>query len=182
MTSTAGHKMTWFHKTKYDYAKKLLNGHIRDDRWFVMIYEPDVQALIEKYGEEWDDEKGLKPWYAYEHVWKETNPAYGVTVKKEYFESEVNMIRNAPENLNAFLRLHLNVFTGTTVEWTIANKWDRLKDVISFSELKGKDCFCGVYTSKPKDLTSICLYFPAQNYMLWKFFAPRPASNLRKTC
>ena len=181
MTSTAGYKSTWFHKTKYDYAKKLLGKHIRDDRWFVMIYEPDVQGLIDQYGQEWDDEKGLKPWFAYEQVWKDTNPAYGVTVKREYFESEVNMIRNAPENLNAFLRLHLNVFTGTTVEWTIANKWDILKKIINFNDLKEKECYCGVYTSKPKDLTSICLFFPNESYMLWKFFAPRPASNLRKS-
>lgn len=180
MTSTAGYKGTWFYKTKYDYAKKLLRGHIRDDRWLVFIYEPDVQALIEQYGDQWDDEKGLKPWYAYEHVWEECNPAYGVTVQKEYFEAEVNQIRNNPENLNAFLRLHLNVFTGTTVEWTIANKWNRLKGSVVFSDLRGERCFMGLYTSKPQDMTAMCLFFPDGNKMLWKFFAPRTASNIRK--
>lgn len=186
LTSTAGFKGTWFHKDRYDYAKQLLNGHIRDDRWLVFIYEPDVQALIEKYGEEWDDEKGLKPWYAYEHVWKETNPAYGVTVMPEYFEGEVNAIRNKPEGLNDFLRLHLNVFTGTTVEWTIANKWNRCRGDVVFSDLRGRKCFAAAYTAKPGDLTSFCLFFPGdedageKHKFFWKFFAPRTSSNAKK--
>jgi phage terminase large subunit-like protein len=176
--STAGFKNSWFHRTKYDYAKKIIRGHVRDDRWLVFLYEPDVQALIEKYGDDWSD--GRSPWWAQPQVWKEVNPSYGVTVKEEYFKGEVTLCRNAPENLSAFLRLHLNVFTGTTVEWTISTKWDHLKTDITFSDLRGEACFAGIYTSKPGDMTSLCLFFPEKNHFHWLYFTPKTVSDMRK--
>lgn len=165
-TSTAGVRGCWFHMEKYDYARSVKNGIKRDDRWLVFIYEPDIEAYIKEYGEVWDDEQGLKPWWAYERVWKDVNPSYGVTVTKDYFDNQVTLVKNSPGELNAFLRLHLNVFTGTTVAWSITRSWHLCNGEVSFDDFKDKRCFVSLYRSRPHDMVCFSLYH--EEKMWWK--------------
>ncbi|MDH3699644.1 MAG: terminase large subunit [Flavobacteriaceae bacterium] len=126
-SSTAGVKGSPFHKKMYKNAKALLNKLSSNDTELVFLYEPDVPAMIEKYGEVWVD--GKKPWWAQEEVWAEVNPSYGLTVTKRYFENEVKKVRNGTRSLNKFLQMHLNVFTGNTDGWQIAEVWNQLKTI-----------------------------------------------------
>jgi len=177
-TSTAGVRGCWFHMDKYDYAKNVKNVVLRDDRWLVFLYEPDVPYWIEKYGEIWDDEDGLAPWWSYQEVWEDVNPSFGVTVTKDYFENQVTLIKNKPDELNAFLRLHLNLFTGTTVAWSIVSKWYLCGGDAPFSYFEGKDCFVGFYTSRPGDMTCMCLLH--DNHYWWRVFVTSESADDRK--
>lgn len=171
-TSTAGVRNCWFHLDKYSYAKDILNGLHRDDRWLVFIYECDVDFWSKKYGDTW--EKGT-PYWAREEVWRDVNPSYGVTVTKDYFDNQVTLIKNKPDELNAFLRLHLNVFTGSTVAWGITHHWDKCSGIVNFE--KFKYCHIGIYNSRPGDMSCIC--FLQENEYYWKIFCTSEAYQIR---
>ena len=145
-TSTAGVRGSHFHTKIYKSAKGLLNGSLRNDSELVFIYEADVQHFRAKFGAEW---------WSHEEVWIDTNPSYGVTVSKYYFQNEVNKIRNGTRSLNRFLQMHLNIFTGNTESWPVAGAWPLLStfDLKKSSNLEG---FGSVYTGNPQSMTAAC--------------------------
>ncbi|WP_312754024.1 terminase large subunit [Rummeliibacillus suwonensis] len=142
IVSTAGKGTTSVGLQIYDYSKKILNGEIDDDSWFVMIYEPDKH-------DKWDDPS----------VWEKVNPNYGTSVKKSYLENRFKEAQVSAERKDEFLAKHLNVFvrsTGTYFEKSIVEKM-LVKDL---GDLTGLECVIGIDLSKTTDLTCVSLNFP----------------------
>jgi phage terminase large subunit-like protein len=157
---------------QYEYARKVLEGVLQDDRFFAFV------AMLDD-GADWENEL----------EWAKCNPNFGKSVKVDYLREQAQRAKNDPAALNAFLRLHLNVWTqqdervilphqwaacaGTTEDPTITRgKW--------LQELLGKTCYSALDLSTKLDLSSDVLFFPAQPGLpkarvLPFFFVPQEA-------
>lgn len=51
------------------------------------------------------------------HIWKKANPNFGISINERYFTKEIAKVRNSPNMLNRFLRLHLNIRTSVETCW-----------------------------------------------------------------
>lgn len=138
--TTAGYKGTFAHE-KHNEAVSIQNGKIKSKFWYVKVWA----AEEEKAKKEYDTEK----------LWEETNPGYGITVTKEFFESQMEEIARNPANLSAFMRLHLNVWTGTEKTWEILGHWDKNNALPNEEELKGKMCWMGIDLAPVDDTTAV---------------------------
>lgn len=142
IVSTAGKGTTSVGLQIYDYCKKILNGEVDDDSWFVLIYEPDK-------GDRWDDPA----------VWAKVNPNYGISVKKDYLMNQFKEAQVSAERKDEFLAKHLNIFvrsSGTHFERDIVEKC--LVD--DLGDLTGMTCVVGLDLSKTTDLTCVSFNFP----------------------
>jgi phage terminase large subunit-like protein len=145
IVSTAGKGTTSVGLQIYNYCKKILNGEVDDDSWFVLIYEPDK-------GDKWDDPK----------VWEKVNPNYGISVKKDYLENQFKEAQVSAERKDEFLAKHLNIFvrsSGTYFEKDVVEKCL----VQDLGDLSGQECVIGLDLSKTTDLTCVSLNFPTHD-------------------
>ena len=137
VVETFGHEL---HK----YAKDVMNGVIQDERWYVKIYGADEK----------DDIYDPATWY-------KSNPSLGTALPVQYFENEIQEIKNDPSKVNTFKRLHLNIWTSTTQSWHVADIWDDC-DIkpIDPDELKGRPCFGGLDLAYNDDMNAFVMVFP----------------------
>jgi len=56
-------------------------------------------------------------------VWKKANPNFGISINERYFTKEIQRVKNNPQLLNRFLRLHLNVKTAVETSWIYPHVW-----------------------------------------------------------
>lgn len=90
---------------EYDYSTKVLNGTIKDDRYFSIIYELDK-------GDNWKDDRNLI----------KSNPASFVMLD-ELKHAQIEA-QNAPTKENAFRTKNLNEWLiGSNNEWLSDEKW-----------------------------------------------------------
>lgn len=141
--STAGDDLETIAYEEYDYAKRLIAGTITDDRCLPVVFEAPAAA-------DWQDPE----------TWRQANPSLGVTVLEDYFVDEVVKARNEPRKLNAFKRLHLNIWTQQHTAWLSVDQWDRCRQpaAATLTGNPGKvPCFAGLDLSSKIDLTALVL-------------------------
>lgn len=127
---------------KHDAALAVLDDHSLDPYLLPVIYAAGKD-------DDWRDPE----------VWKRCNPSFGITKKEEYFHQELRKIEITPSELNEFLRLDLNVRTGTKTFWLTLEDWDKC-GTYDDSELEGYPCYGGLDMSSTNDLTAFSLYWP----------------------
>lgn len=158
MITTAGIKNT-FAETIHDYAHKVANGIVEDPAWYCKIYAAGADA------DPFD-----------EAVWAQTNPGYGSIILPDDFQIVVNEARNTPSALNSFLRLHLNIWTGSTHSWVPVHVFDTCnKGLEDDEELKTLPCWGGLDVAHTSDLTSFSLIFQKpDDSLVWRcwFWCP----------
>ncbi len=165
MITTAGVKETWA-ETQHDYAVGIRDGKYTDEKWLVKIYAAKR-----------DEEDPL--FYEREEVWADSNPSYPISPDREYFEGEIETIRNKPANLNAFLRLHLNIWTGSSYAWMPDHKWIKSNlGHVDLNNLLGQTCYGGLDLGAKSDFSSFTLLFPPNEHFdfftcLVKFWCPQ---------
>lgn len=139
---------------QYEYSRKILEGILQDDTFFAFV------AMLDD-GADWEDER----------EWAKCNPNFGKSVKVEYLREQALRAKNDPTALNAFLRLHLNVWTQQDERAILPHKWaacsgdaaDPIETRRRWIEyLKGRTCFSGLDLSSKLDLTGDVLFFPKQ--------------------
>lgn len=150
MITTAGVVETWA-ETIHDYALGIQSGKFIDNKWLVRIYaaeeDPDDPLFYER-----------------EEVFAECNPSYPISPTREYFEGEIEELRNRPMGLNAFFRLHLNIWTGSQYAWINDAKWQTCDlGKVDIKALKGRKCFGGVDLGVKSDLSSVSWLFPPED-------------------
>jgi len=107
-----------------------------------------------------DEHRALKE-YDKVKLWKEANPGYGITVDKDYFRFQMEEIKKMPSKISGFLRLHLNVWTGNEVSWSVLPYWNGCDHgVINESDLYGRVCYGGLDKAKSEDTNSLVWVFP----------------------
>ena len=148
----------------HEYARQVNDGVIKDDSFIGRIYTSDG---------DWKEEK----------TWKQANPNYGITVKRDYFEKCVVEALANPSKENVFRNLHLNQWTQQETRWLGLERWDACQR--EFPDLSGRRCFAGLDLSSTLDLTSLVLLFPPleedEPYWVLPFvFAPEDAARERE--
>jgi len=97
--TTAGDSMTSFCYQRGEYCKKVLNGTIDDERYFVFITKADEGEAGEV------DYTNPK-----EH--KKANPNYGITIRPDDIMAAALQAQNDPQQRKDFLSKELNVYTS----------------------------------------------------------------------
>jgi len=171
--------------TLYEYAQKVLDGIIPDDRFFSWITELDGELkdaagdVIEE-ADRWDDET----------KWIKACPNLGVTVKLEDMRQEALEARNDAGSLNAFQRYSLNIRVDALEQVISSADWDgcaRPGDSATLreetlSKMAGRICFSGLDLAQTDDTSSLVLVFPpladGEKWHLLPFFWI-PGDNIR---
>jgi phage terminase large subunit-like protein len=164
--TTAGFDRTSFCFEMHDYTQKVLSGVVEDDSHFGTIYAIDD-------GDDWQDDR----------CWVKANPNLGVSVKPDDMERKAAKAREMPSALNAFLRLHLNVWTQAESRWMDPDAWRACGLPVDAEGLRGRICFGGLDLSSTTDISAFVLVFPPSGddepyQVLPRFWIP--AESMRK--
>ena len=146
----------------YSYAKKVLDGSIKDDSFLPIVYEAN----------EGDD-------ITLEETWKKANPNYGVSLKKEYMQRESKKAIDIPSYMNSFLRLHLSQWTDNEIQWMSDKDWMACEG--DLGDLSNMECWGGLDLASTRDITAFVLLFKIDNLFKIKpyFFVPRDNAKAR---
>jgi len=144
MLTTAGHDTGSICYEVHDYAERVLEGSVRDETFLPVLYRASKE-------DDWTKEA----------TWKKANPGYGTICKAEYFQGEVAKCQANPALLNTFLRLHLNIWTGSDSAWiTDAEFMKGAQPLPDEKHLAKLPAWGGLDLAATRDLTAFA--------MLWK--------------
>ena len=147
--TTAGDNMNSFCYRKLEYCKKILNGTVKDEQYFVFIAKAD------------QDKKG-KVDYTNPIEHEKANPAYGVSIRPDDILNDSLQAMNDPQQRKDFLAKSLNIYTAALKAYFDMDEFrasDRkynwtLQDVLKFPI----QWYGGADLSKLHDLTASTLY------------------------
>ena len=177
--STAGYNMQgYYYNDIYQYACKVRDGVIEDERFYYEIFELDKTDYLDKDGKEiedfWKDRK----------LWAKVNPNIGISPTYSFLEGLVSEAENSQESLIALKTKHLNLWLDKPNVWVEHNIWTKNQSSIDLEKLKGKKCYGGLDLATRWDLASLVLIFPddSQGFrrydILCRFWIPK--DNMRK--
>lgn len=163
ITTTAGYDKNSLCYELWDYAEKVRDGMVEDDTFYPVIY-----------GAPKDDD------WTSPAVWQAANPAYGVSVKPEFYEQECRKAQALPGYENTFRRLYLNQWTESDTRWISSDAWKRC-GADELPDLTGKPCYAGLDLASTTDIAAFVLAFQigAKVYIKPTFFVPEEAMYSR---
>ena len=126
---------------QYDYAKRILDGEVVDDRFLPVIYEQDEP-------DEW-----LKP-----ETWLKSNPGLGTVKPLDKLEPLVEKAKNDPSQRNAVLVKHFNIPQNNVASWLTIDECGNDRKV-DFKELGVKYGVVGFDSAESIDLTCAQMLF-----------------------
>ena len=153
---------------KQDYAKKILEGSIKDDSFFGIIFTLDD-------GDDWrEPENWIKanPNIEYEtgEFDKKGKAIKRGSVKKATLAQEINKAINSPLFRYGVLTKHLNIWQSNVVSWANIEEWDSCERSFDLESLRGADViYGGMDLSSTQDLTSLFLiaHMPSGEKRWW---------------
>lgn len=156
--TTAGDDLGGICFQQRDYAERILEGLVEDDRWFALIYCADA---------------GDDPFA--EETWSKVNPSLGVTKSAAYMADQAREAREMPAARGAFLRKHLNVWTSAAAAVFDLDGWRRGQVVEDWSEFEGMGGVVGVDLAEKEDLCSLAAaqWFGERLVVRFKHYASR---------
>jgi len=147
--TTAGDDMTSFCYQRLQYCKKILDGTVKDEAYFVFIAKAD------------EDEKGNVDYTnPIEH--QKANPAYGVSIRPDDIMNDALQAQNDPQQRKDFLAKSMNIYTAAIKayfnldEFKVSDRnysWS-LADLAKLN----MSWYGGADLSKMHDLTAAALY------------------------
>ena len=142
--TTAGFDRTSICYQHYTYSRQVLQRLVQDDSWFAFIAEIDE-------GDNLLDER----------AWAKANPNLGISVKIDDLRRKAVKAQALPASLNAFLRLHLNVWTQQSERWIDLDIWAaNAQGPVTLENLAGRPGYAGLDLSAVSDLTAWVAVFP----------------------
>jgi phage terminase large subunit-like protein len=129
----------------HEYGIKVLQDR-HDDEWFVYIACADET-------DKWNDPA----------TWAKANPNLGVSVKVSDLQRKATKAEASPGSVNAFRRLHTNLWTESFSPWLSAERWASCARQYQETALHGHRCYGGLDLSAVSDLTAWALVFPVEN-------------------
>lgn len=124
---------------QHEYAIKVLENILQDDTLFTYV------ATIDEGDDPFDPA-----------TWAKANPNLGISVKLDDLERKAKKAQEVAGETNAFLRLHLDVWTQSVSRWLSPELW--AKGDQPATTLKGRPVFVGI--DAVKDFASLVLWFP----------------------
>lgn len=143
--TTAGFDKHSICREQHDYTEKILDGVVQDDSFFGIVYTIDE-------GDEWEDE----------NTWIKANPNLGVSVSLDDMRTLAIRAKEIPSQLNAFLRLKLNVWTESETRWIKADTWADCTGDYAEEDLRGRQCYAGLDLATTTDIAALALVFPPE--------------------
>lgn len=142
--TTAGYDRHSFCWSMHEYTEKVLEGSVQDDSHFGVIYSLDKD-------DDWEDEAN----------WIKANPNLEVSKKVDDMRRLKARAEEMPAALNAFLRLHLNIWTQAAERWIDVEKWQACGELeVDPEELRGRICYGGLDLASTTDINAWVLVFP----------------------
>lgn len=136
ITTTAGEDPEAPWAIEWDYALDVINGKIKDDAYFGVIYEPDK-------GDDWQDRK----------VWAAVNPGYGKSVNAETLEDLFKGART-PSAKRKFRQFNLNFRESGATEFITTDQWDACFKEFDEESFFGEQVFGGLDLASVRDMTN----------------------------
>lgn len=141
-----------------DYAKKVLDDIIKDDRIFCMAYQIND-------GDDWQDINNVI----------KAQPNLDVSVKKEFFEEELEIAKSITSAAANYRTKYLNEFISTTDSWIDINSWNKNKGKVD----KTLPCYLGLDLGATDDLVAVSAAYGPDNNGCFHFdstcFVPEAA-------
>ncbi|EPE60860.1 phage Terminase family protein [Exiguobacterium sp. S17] len=165
MITTAGTVRESIYDDMYEYAAKVADGVIKDERFLPVLYELDDKK-------EWSDWK----------CWKKANPGLGSIKKIEFITEQVERAKNNPKDLPGILTKDFNV------RETVAGAWlayDEINNETTFDleDVRGSYAIGGADLSSTTDLTcaTLILMKPGNEtkYVIQQYFLPEEGLEKR---
>ena len=141
------------------YCVNVLNGAIKDDALFSMIYTLDS-------GDDWMDEK----------IWAKANPNFGVSVYPRKLQQALTEAKEYAGKEVEFKTKLLNVWTDTEMTWISDETW---RECSGDDDLSGEYCYGGLDLASTADFCALTLYFPAMHAIRTWYFLPEDAARKR---
>lgn len=161
--TTAGVSRQSVCRELHDYLEKVLEGTLEDDSFCGVIFTLD----------EGDD-------YADESVWIKANPNLDVSMKRDDLRDKLRKAKEAPAALNAFLRLHMNVWTQSETRWLSPDAWAACSGQTPMEQLKDAPCYAGLDLSSTTDISALVLKFPETGDVLSWYWVPEDEMGKRE--
>ncbi|MGQ3001283.1 MAG: terminase large subunit [Hydrogenophaga sp.] len=126
------------------HVTKILEGVVRDDRIFGIIYTID------------DGDDPFDP-----SVWSKANPNYGVSVSPDDMAAAARKAEAMPSALNNFLTKRLNVWVSGESAWMDMRAWDRCADpeLRDLQAHAGAKAWIGLDLAQKKDFAALVIAF-----------------------
>lgn len=148
--STAGEIKTYGHEL-FEASKAILLDPSLDEETYVFCYEADKD-------DDWTDPD----------VWSRANPNLGVSLKREFLETECKRAQISPRLENDFKRYHLNIWVEQATRWLSMKRWaentahpnekDYWKKLPAM--MRGRKAFGGMDLGSTSDLSALVWVFP----------------------
>lgn len=174
--STAGYNMQgYFYRDIYLYAKKVIQGIIKDDTFYAVMFELDESDYKDENGNE------IEGFWKNEELWKKANPNLGKSPTYSYMRNKVILAEQSEQALIAFKTKHLNLWMDKEDIWIKHAVWTKNKTPINEEALRGKTCYGALDLSSSIDITAIGYLFPKDgggyDFVLRLFI---PKDNMRE--
>lgn len=159
MITTAGFVRECIFDSIYDYACRVLDGVVEDDRFLAFIYELDDR-------EEWTDFR----------MWEKANPGLGTIKDYNELAANVERAKNDPDFLPTVLTKDFNIRDTVAGTWLT---YDHINNEETFTMNDIRDAYAvgGTDLSSTTDLTCATLLIVKpgsdKKYCLQQYFMPR---------
>lgn len=171
--TTAGDNMASFCYRRVQYCKKVLNGTVKDEQYFVFITQADP------------DENGNID-YTNPLVHEMANPAYGVSIRPEDILNDSLQAQNDPQQRKDFFAKSLNVYTAAMKAYFDIDEFRRSDRKYSWTPAELAKLpivwYGGTDLSKLHDLTAGVLYGTYKNAYTDKEGRPHDVDILLPHC
>lgn len=158
MITTAGFVRECIFDSIYDYACKVLDGAIEDERFVSFIYELDERS-------EWTDFR----------MWEKANPGLGTIKSYEELAANVERAKNDPDFLPTVLTKDFNVRDTVAGTWLTFDSINN-EETFDIEELRNSYAIGGVDLSATTNLTCASLIIMRPNeekkYVIQQYFLP----------
>ena len=167
--TSAGDNMNSFCYRKIQYCKKILDGTVIDEQYFVFIAKAN------------EDQNGNVD-YTNPRVHEEANPGYGITIRPEDILNDARQALNDPQQRKDFLSKSLDIYSSSMKAYFNLDEFKRsdAKYKWTITELSKMNIkwFGGADLSKMHDLTAVALYgeYEDVDICITHAFFPRTAA------
>ncbi len=155
----------------HDHAVKVLDRVIEDEYFFAFIASADE-------GEDTEQLLKADPGYYFgEAAQRTANPNYGISVKPDKLAEAAQKAQTQPGSTNAYLQLHLNIWTQQVTRWLSLQQWfacdplppgtdARALALERERSLEGRACYGGLDLATKLDLAALVLVFPGADEVI----------------
>lgn len=172
--TTAGIDMMSVCREQHDYAQKILDGTVFDERYFAYIRSCDLEDV---QGDGLFDRD----------QWRKANPSMGITINEDEFAADVAEAAKTPTSLSSFMRYSFNIWATGTQPWLRISDWQACRSGHTPEYLEGQECWGAMDLASILDMASVSACFREivdKDHIIYKlltwFFMPEATAEQRQ--